>query len=317
MLSYRHAFHAGNFADVTKHVVTVAVVAAIQRKDNPCYFHDTHAGAGAYEFVAPEALKNREFDQGIGRILTYSDATSPPPVVARYLMLVQQFNSWVSGNSFSESRNSWVSNNSGSSNLGDNDTVSGTTRDAITRYPGSPALLRAMLRPQDRLLLTELHPTDHTALAARFRGDRQVQVHKQDAYQGLKAFLPPPERRGMVLIDPAYERKDEYARVVRGLQTAYARWRQGVYLIWYPLLAVDQRDRFHQDVRATGIPKILCAELTVAALGRQLHFAGSGMLIVNPPWKLDEELAEALPWLAKQLRQGPCCDHHLDWLVPE
>lgn len=282
MLSYRHIYHAGNFADVMKHVALVAAVTALQRKPTPCYFQDTHAGRGDYDLAMPEAIKNREFDQGINRLLAGGDA--PPAAVERYLTLIRQSNPDAGG---------------------------------ARHYPGSPALLRALMRPQDRLLLTEMHPADHAALAARFRGDGCVQVHRQDGYQGLKAFLPPRERRGLVLIDPSYELKDEYQRVVDGLRTAWARWAQGVYLIWYPLMSAGQRDAFHDALCATGIRKMLCAELLIAPLGRQPRFVGSGLIFVNPPWQLDQELAVLLPWLARHLREAAGDDHHLAWLVPE
>ncbi|MBI5041637.1 MAG: 23S rRNA (adenine(2030)-N(6))-methyltransferase RlmJ, partial [Gammaproteobacteria bacterium] len=227
MLSYRHIYHAGNFADVFKHVVLVQLLRALARKDAPFCVLDTHAGIGRYDLGADEAQKNREFTNGVSRLLGCADM---PEAVNDYLALVRAENA---------------------------------DADTLTYYPGSPCLIRALLRPQDRLVLSELHKADHAQLKQLFAGDTQVAVHLQDAYQGLKAFLPPKEKRGLVLIDPPYERKDEYERVVVGLQMAHARWPTGVYAIWYPIMSRSLAQRFHTLVEATGIRKILRAELCV------------------------------------------------------
>jgi 23S rRNA (adenine2030-N6)-methyltransferase len=281
MLSYRHIYHAGNFADVFKHVVLVQLLRALQRKEAPLFVLDTHAGVGRYDLAADAALKNREFAAGVQRAL---ECAEPPAPVADYLALVRAENA---------------------------------AGDALRHYPGSPRLIRALLRPQDRLVLTELHPADFTALKAVFAGDRQVAVHKQDAYLGLKAFLPPRERRGLVLIDPPYELKDEYARVAAGLQAAHARWPTGVYAVWYPILSRSLVTRFHHAIAATGIRRILCAELRVGADTERTEFVGSGMLVVNPPWPLHEELAQPLAWLRRCLDPEGRGGQRLDWLVPE
>lgn len=281
MLSYRHIYHAGNFADVFKHVVLVQLLRALQRKDAPMFMLDTHAGVGRYDLSADEAVKNREFAAGVQRTL---DCADPPAAVADYHALVRAENA-----------------------------AAGQLR----HYPGSPRLIRALLRPQDRLVLTELHPADFALLKGVFAGDRQVAVHKQDAYQGLKAFLPPKQRRGLVLIDPPYELKDEYARVVAGLQTAHARWPTGVYAIWYPILSRSLVTRFHTAVAATGIRRILCAELRIGADTERSDFVGSGMLIVNPPWPLQDELAQPLDWLRRCLDAEGHGGQRLDWLIPE
>lgn len=276
MLSYRHVYHAGNFADVFKHIVLVHLLRALQRKDTACMVLDTHAGVGRYALDSAEACKNREYENGIARVLACADA---PAAVADYLDLVH-----------AESADS---------------------------YPGSPCLARAMLRPRDRLVLSELHPADHAALKALFAADRQVAVHQQDAYLGLKAFVPPAEKRGLVLIDPPYERKDEYERVVDGLQAAYRRWPTGVYAIWYPILSRSLATRFHAAVSATGIRRILCAELCIDADADRTAFVGSGMLIVNPPWQVDAEMADYLPWLWRCLAPHGRGRQTVHWLVPE
>lgn len=281
MLSYRHIYHAGNFADVFKHVVLVQLLRALRRKDAPFCVLDTHAGIGRYDLNADEAQKNREFADGVLRLLECADH---PEAVEDYLALVRAENEGA---------------------------------DTITHYPGSPCLIRALLRPQDRLVLTELHKTDHLQLKALFAGDPQVGVHLQDAYQGLKAFLPPKEKRGLVLIDPPYERKDEYERVADGLQLAYKRWPTGVYAIWYPVLSRSLVTRFHAHITATGIRRILCAELCIEDDTDRARFSGSGLLIVNPPWGLQEEIAAVLPWLWECLTPEGRGGVRIDWLVPE
>lgn len=281
MLSYRHGFHAGNFADVVKHVVLVALMNYLHRKEKPCYIQDTHAGRGMYTLDSEEALHGREFDDGIGRLWGCETA---PSAVQSYLEIVSSFN-----------------------------------RDGTLRYyPGSPAIIQAMLRPGERLLLTELHPAEHQQLLSQFRDNRQVQVHRQDAYQGLKAFLPPAERRGLVLIDPPYERKDEYERVVEGLKTAYAKWPQAVYAIWYPVMSEQLQAKFINACKATGIRKMLhIAFTTEPVLKSALQFSGCGLVLVNPPWQLQEEITEVLGWLAEQLQMEYPAEYSVEWIVPE
>lgn len=281
MLSYRHIYHAGNFADVFKHIVLVQLLRALRRKDAPFCVLDTHAGIGRYDLNADEAQKNREFAAGALRLL---DCADRPAAVEDYLGLVRAENA--------DAR-------------------------TLTHYPGSPRLIRALLRAQDRLILSELHKADHAQLKQLFAGDAQVAVHLQDAYQGLKAFLPPQEKRGLVLIDPPYERKDEYERVAEHLDLAYRRWPTGVYAIWYPVLSRSLATRFHQHIMATGIRKILCAELCVEDDIDRARFSGSGLLIVNPPWLLHEEVAAMLPWLWRCLAAEGRGGTRVDWLVPE
>lgn len=281
MLSYRHIYHAGNFADAVKHVVLVALLGAITRKPTPCYVHDSHAGAGVYALDSSEALRNREFDEGIGRLWALSDV---PPVVGQYLELVRQWNPGLTTPRY---------------------------------YPGSPVIARALLRQGDRLLLTELHPQDHETLQRQFQNDKRVQIHKLDAYQGLKAFLPPSEKRGLVLIDPPYERKDEYERVVKALVNSHARWPGGVYAIWYPIMSRGLQVRFLDACRATGIRKMLHAEFLLAPVGADRQFVGCGLVLVNPPWKLDTVIEECLIWLRTPLQRNGNADSRVTWLVPE
>lgn len=282
MLSYRHGFHAGNFADVHKHAVLSLLLQYLLLKERGFFYLDTHAGAGLYDLGSEFARKNAEHEQGIARLWQRADA---PDALRPYLEAVR----------------------------GLNPATDGAAR--LRRYPGSPYLARRFLRPQDRMLLTELHGSELPALRALFAGDRQVAIHGQDAYQGLKAFLPPPERRGLVLIDPAYERRDEFARVVAGLQTGWRRWPTGVYAIWYPIVTRAHVDRFHRQVVASGVHKVLLSELLLTPDPGTSRMHGSGMLVINPPWRLQEQLSTLGPWLLEAL--GGSGEVRLDWLVPE
>jgi len=280
MFGYRHIFHAGNFADVTKHVILVALLEALQRKQTPFCVLDTHGGIGRYSLDDPQAQKNREFDGGIGRLWQTKELS---PMCHRYLTLVQQFN-----------------------------------HDGVLRiYPGSPRLIRALLRPNDRLIATALNPHDHAVLKEEFAGDKQVGIHLQDAYQGLKAFLPPHEKRGLVLIDPAFERQDEYERLIKGVTTAWKRWPTGTYAIWYPILSHSLVSRLHDNIKASGIRKVLCAELTIRPATQRQGLNGSGMLIINPPWQLDETLRKELACLQDILEENGTGSHRIEWLVGE
>jgi 23S rRNA (adenine2030-N6)-methyltransferase len=190
-------------------------------------------------------------------------------------------------------------------------------RGRLDVYPGSPRFARHLLRAQDRMLLCELNTIDHALLREEFRGDAQVAVHLQDAWQALKAFLPPKERRGLVLIDPAYEQREEYQRLVAGLKMAYQRWPTGSYAIWYPLMSTRQAEELYRRVGNTGIRKIMRVELTVAPLRPQMAMCGSGLLIVNPPWPLQEEIAAVLPWLWDCLSTAGGGGTRVEWLMPE
>lgn len=280
MFGYRHIFHAGNFADVTKHVILIALLDALCRKESPFCVVDTHGGIGRYPLDAPQAQQNREFAGGIGQLWGRSDL---PQHAGRYLSLVERFN----------------------------------PDGQLHTYPGSPRLVRESLRPGDRLIVTELNPHDHATLRAEFAGDPQVSVHLQDAYQGLKAFLPPKERRGLVLIDPAFELRDEYERLVEGVETAWRRWPSGIYAIWYPIQNQSLVTRLHQAIRASALRKVLCAELTIRPAVQRSGLNGSGMLIINPPWQLEQTLETELAYLQAHLQDSEQGSHRVEWLVGE
>jgi 23S rRNA (adenine2030-N6)-methyltransferase len=278
-MNYRHIFHAGNPADVMKHAVMALILEHLRVKPAPFCVLDTHAGIGRYDLTSEAAQKTLEHEDGIGRLF---GAPAPHPALTPYL-----------------------------------DAVTAINPDGVLRaYPGSPRIARASLRSQDRLVLSELHPDDARALRREFRDDPQVAVHEIDAYVALKAHLPPKEKRGLVLIDPPFEQPDEFARMAEGLAAAHRRWPTGIYALWYPIKERAAVWRFQESVEKTGIAKILLAELTWHPEDTHLRLNGSGLLIVNPPWRLDETLKEALGALHAVLpTTGGGAS--VSWLTPE
>ena len=256
MLSYRHAFHAGNHADVLKHCVLTLVIEYLKQKDKPFWYIDTHAGAGIYRLDSSEAKKNAEFKTGIERLLTYREEL--PPVMQPYLAVVD------------------------------------TLRISLPHgYPGSPYFASQLLREQDRLRLFELHPQDHALLKENFARDSRAVIAQSDGFSGLKALLPPPPRRAVVLIDPPYELKDDYAHVVSALQNALRRFSNGTYLVWYPLLSRSEAQRLPQKLAALAVPS-LRVELKVENPKGEFGMFGSGMFVINPPWVLQEQVQSLL-----------------------
>jgi len=279
MLSYRHGFHAGNFTDVHKHVVLILLLEHLLEKDTPYCYLDTHAGAGTYDLQSRFAATNREFETGIARLW---DAADCPPAVARYLEVVRLFN-----------------------------------RDALRTYPGSPAIARRFLRPHDRMILSELHNSEAPQLRQCFARDRQVAVHHRDGFEALPALVPPRERRGVVLIDPSYELRNEFITATDSLTGAWRRWPTGTYLLWYPLQRRQPIEPFKRAVRKSPIRKVLSSELLLGPDRAASRLSGSGLLIVNPPWRLDHTLRGTLPWLEQKLEWGEHAASRTEWLVPE
>ncbi len=264
MLSYRHSFHAWNFADVLKHVVLVALLRYMTRKETPFCYIDTHAGAGAYDLRGEHAKKTAESELGIGRILAADDAPAP---VSRYLELVRSINE--SG--------------------------------GAARYPGSPWFAAKLARKHDRLMLCELHGNDFPQLRQLFKSDRRVHCYAEDGYRFSAGLVPPAERRGLILMDPSYELKNEYATAMATLGKLYRRFATGVYALWYPLLVERNSAALQRSVERLGIRDVLNLELIVADRNPQAGMYGCGMLLVNPPWTLRNEMALALPYLAASL----------------
>ncbi len=267
MLSYRHAFHAGNHADVLKHLILVQLARYLGQKDKPFWYIDTHAGAGAYALDEGYATKLAEYRDGIGRLWERNDL---PPLVTDYVALVRALND-----------------------------------DGKLRvYPGSPWIARQTLREQDRLRLFELHPTDSELLIENFSDLRdRAQVVAGDGFKGIKALLPPQPRRALVLIDPSFETASDYAGVIAALEEGLRRFPTGTYALWYPQLARPESRLLADKLKRLPATKWLHATLSVRAVaGPGMH--GSGMFIINPPWTLETNLREVLPWLSDVLAQG-------------
>lgn len=281
-MNYRHIYHAGNFADVMKHAVLARVVAYLRQKPAPFRVLDTHGGIGLYDLAAPEAERTGEWRDGIARL----DADLPP-ALAGFLAPYR-------------------------------DAVAAIrVRHGAGVYPGSPLVARELLRPGDGLTVTELHPEDAAALKRCFDADRLVKVIELDGWLALKSFLPFRERRGLVLIDPPFEAPDEFRVLARGLAEAHARAATVTYLLWYPVKDAAAVGRFLNTVAGLGIRKILRAELAVADPAAASGLAASGLVVINPPWTLHDELHEALPLLARTLARGPGAAARVEWLVGE
>lgn len=279
MLSYRHSFHAGNHADVVKHIVQSLILTALQQKEKPFVYHDTHSGVGRYDLTHEWSEKTGEYKQGIARIWQQQDT---PAEIQSYLEAITQLNN----------------------------------SDELRYYPGSPRVARAHLRPQDRMVLTELHPSDYPLLEQEFHRDHQVQIYKEDGFAHLKASLPPQERRGLVLIDPPYELAREYRDVVRAIHQSYKRWATGIYAIWYPVVNRHDIDDMIEGLQELGIRKILQIELGVAPDSNERGMTASGMIVINPPWKLESQMQTILPFLQQAI--APATGHHkVEWIVPE
>jgi 23S rRNA (adenine2030-N6)-methyltransferase len=275
-MNYRHAFHAGGHADVLKHVVLAAMIERLKAKAAPFRIIDSHAGIGVYDLASDAASRTGEWRDGVGRLYDDNGAArllSPPAeaVLAPWRAAIAAVNAPGA---------------------------------ALRRYPGSPEIARLGLRPQDRLALNELHPEDHARLASEYRRDARVRITSLDATLVAKAQLPPPERRGIVLIDPAYEAADEPDRALAMLAEGHRRFSTGVFALWYPVTGDELSTRLRRKVRALALPKLLDVALAVRRPVAGRGLAGSGLMIVNPPWRLAESLRDLLPELAERLRQG-------------
>jgi 23S rRNA (adenine2030-N6)-methyltransferase len=283
-MNYRHAYHAGNFADVLKHVVLIMLVEHLKKKPAPFFYLDTHAGRGLYDLSDAQAQRSGEYKCGIGRVLD-APAAALPPEVAAYAQLVRQ--------------------------------SAGKGHSAITAYPGSPLIVAKLRRPNDRLVLMETLPKEAATLRAAVGRERYISVLESDGYAALKAHLPPRENRGLVLIDPPYESDLEFDRVLAGLELAHERWPVGTCCVWYPLTDRAGPLRFHRELERSGIRKVLDVRLSVLPADAQVGMAGAGLVIVNPPWLLDERLAGLLPQLHRLLAPDGLGATSVEWLVPE
>jgi 23S rRNA (adenine2030-N6)-methyltransferase len=272
-MNYRHAFHAGNHADVLKHVVLARVFELMKAKDKPFAFIDAHAGAGTYDLLGSEAGKTLEWRDGIAKM---SDpfADDVEALLAPYRLALRAVN------------------------------ATGNSTGKIRRYPGSPVVAVTLLRPKDRMFFNELHPETNMLVEREFAGDKRVRLGGQDALVAVTALLPVTERRAVVLVDPAYEVNDERDRVLRLLVKGVKRMANAVFVIWYPIKSPEFENEFLDAIRATQIPDILGAKLMVREAFAEGGLAGSGLLVVNPPWTLEAELETLLPALARRLGVG-------------
>lgn len=280
MLSYRHLFHAGNFADVFKHALLSRLLIALGGKGKPYCYLDTHAGTGRYDLAHEWAWKAREFENGISRLWDRKDI---PESLRPYMEAVRSEN----------------------------------PKGRLRFYPGSPLIAMKLRRPGDRLVLSELNRNDCAELETVVGHAPNTAVHLMDGYHALKAFLPPVERRGLVLHDSSFDRSGEFARIAKALKAAHERWPTGIYAIWYPMMGPAVMQDFARAIGRTGIRKVLRLELRVRKRDAAKTIPGNGMLVVNPPWKFEVEARPLLDWLAQALSQEGGGGTKVDWLVPE
>lgn len=289
-MNYRHAFHAGNFADVLKHAVIALCIEHLKQKPKPFRVIDTHAGVGAYDLTSEAAKRSPEWRDGVGRLLDAAIPAGPAAALAPYLGAVRAMNEGG----------------------------------GLTHYPGSPELAARLLREADRAHLCELHEADAKTLDARYALDARIKVERRDGYRALAALLPPRERRGLVLIDPPFEAKDEFAALARALMGAVERWPTGMFAVWRPLKDLWAAQRFDAGLglwlledRGVAPENLLRADLWVRDLEAEGRLAGAGLIVINPPHTLEGRLLALLPWLAQTLAQGPGAGWRLDGAVTE
>ena len=279
-MNYRHAFHAGNFADVFKHTILIGLLEALKIKPKPFCYMDTHAGRGHYLLTDSEALRTAEAADGVQRLLT---ATRLPNLLELYLSLLRSLNAG---------------------------------RDALIEYPGSPLIASLIMRERDRGILCETQPDECSALKSVLRGDARFAIHERDGYAAMNALLPPTQRRGLVLIDPPFEAQGgEFRMIENALDDAVKRWASGTYAVWYPIKLREQVQPFHRWLRNSGCSKVLVAELLLHPDNSALRLNGCGMAILNPPWQFERQLEELLPALQNLLSQGGSGQHRIKWLA--
>lgn len=278
-MNYRHAFHAGNFADVVKHILIVRILTRLREKATPFRVIDTHAGEGIYDLSGEEAARTGEWRDGIGRLVEAQLPADAAELVAPYLAAVR------------------ACNHGG----------------GLRYYPGSPVLALRLLRPQDRLIACELEPRAAAVLSRRLRGSPPAKVTAIDGWTALNAYVPPRERRGLVIVDPPFEQPDDFARLADGVAAAYGKWPTGIYLLWHPVKDRDGPDRFIRKLRRIGMEKCLRLEFAVSAPRPEGGLSGCGLVIVNPPWRLADEIRASAPALIAVLGRDPT----RSWLVDD
>lgn len=283
IMNYRHAYHAGNFADILKHIVLARCLAHLKEKSAPFRIIDTHAGIGVYDLKSREGLRTSEANSGIVKL----EGDMWPDNIASLLAPYRE--------AIDKTR----------------------AHHGASAYPGSPAIVEALLRPEDRLIANELHPEDFKALRENFAFDGRVKCLALEASVALNASIPPKERRGLVLIDPPYEERDEFAKLIDVIVRAHRKWETGIYAIWYPVKSKAELHWFLGELKGTGIPKILRIEQTIEEVRDGAPLSSSGMIIINPPWRLVDEMKLVLPWLDQLLAHGPGHMWRVEWLQGE
>ena len=280
MLSYRHSFHAGNFADVLKHLVLIKILEHLNTKEKPFCCIDTHAGAGGYLLESDYAQKNKEFNNGIGTLWSLANL---PEAVAQYVKVIKSFN----------------------------------VDDTLTTYPGSPLLIQNFLRQQDHLFAHELHPSDIELLKQSIRNDRRVTVHHTDGLKNTLGLLPPKANRGLVLIDPSYEIKSDYETVLQAVFKFYKRFAHGTFALWYPVVDRARNIALEKSIKDSPLKNVHLYELGIKADTLEHGMTANGMIVINPPWKLTEELQTCLPYLADTLGVDGQGYYRIETLVAE
>ncbi len=281
MLSYRHGFHAGNHADVLKHIVLCLILRSLKKKDKPFCYIDTHAGAGGYSLDSDFSSKTGEYHTGIEKVI---NNTKLKELVPEYFAVLDKLNQ---------------------------------DEKAFRYYPGSPYIAASLMREQDSLDLLELHPSDYENLRYNMHFVKNAHVHHRDAREGLNALLPPKIKRGLILIDPSYELESDYYDTIKMAKNAWAKFPNGVYAVWYPILgkAIDESWNFTRSLGKAGAPGTLKAELTVKEADPLRGMHGSGLVILNAPWGFDKELSEVLPVLTEGLKQNENARFTMNWLT--
>ena len=280
-MNYRHAFHAGNFADVFKHVVLTRILVHLREKPAPFRVIDLHAGAGSYDLQSEASQRTGEWREGIGRLFAAKLSPEAAALLAPYLAVVRAFN----------------------------------PGGMLRHYPGSPLVIAELLRANDRLIACELEPAAAAALGRRLHGTRQAKAIAIDGWLALNAYLPPAERRGLVLLDPSYEAADEFARLAAALVSSWRKWRTGIYMAWYPLKSRHGPDALARTLAHGGLEKVLRLEMSTGPAAADGPLAGCGLVIINPPWRLADEAEVLLPSLAELFGSGG--RHRLEWIVGE
>ncbi|BDW87450.1 23S rRNA (adenine(2030)-N(6))-methyltransferase RlmJ [Thalassospira tepidiphila] len=293
MLSYLHGFHAGNFADMHKHAALWLILEHLRKKKKPFCVIDTHAGSGWYDLGSEQAAKTGEWKDGYARA---KDGANAPEMLQQFLNYVAAFDPVAKGRGYG---------------VREGDDYQGPF------YPGSPFIIRDMLRDDDELVLMELHPREHEMLHHRVKRDARIHLHKRDGYEGVVAMMPPAIRRGLVLMDPSYDVKQDYQKAAKAIREAWEKWPTATFMLWYPILLdgfdADLRKSF-AAIKASG--GVLSAELTTDQGGAKGRMRGTGLLVINPPWQFDQQLGDIGNWLAKTCKLPGPANHQLRWLVP-